>query len=147
MNIKIIHIGKIKDKLILEKINYYNKILNSDNKICYIEIKDSNKEEETNKLKQILSKYDNSYVFVLSEEGKEHSSINFSKIIKKITLEYNNIIFCIGGPNGISKPINFGNEILSLSKMTFTHEMIQLFLIEQIYRAYQINKGTEYHKN
>lgn len=141
--IHLIQIGKNKDKLFLDKINYYTKQL-KDFKI--IELKDSSKEKEQEDILKEISKIDNAYVFVMSEEGKEFSSKDFSKKLNDVSMNYKNIVFCIGGPEGFVKPISFGNECISLSKMTFTHDMCQLFLVEQIYRANQISKGTGYHK-
>lgn len=146
MNITIISVGKLKNKQIETLFYEYIKTISPYSKIKSLEIKDATKDEEEDKMKQIISKFKNPFVFVLSEEGKTHSSIKFSKIIHTLTKEDKEIVFCIGGANGFNKPISFGDEILSLSKMTFTHEMGRLFLAEQIYRAITIIHHKTYHR-
>ena len=86
-------------------------------------------------------------VVLLDERGKEMTSRDFSVYIdKKMVTVAKNLIFVIGGPYGFSAEMyNRANEKLSLSKMTFSHEMIRLFFIEQIYRAMTILKGEPYH--
>jgi 23S rRNA (pseudouridine1915-N3)-methyltransferase len=86
-------------------------------------------------------------VVLLDEKGKEMTSREFSVYLdKKMVTVAKNLIFVIGGPYGFSQEMyNRANEKLSLSKMTFSHEMIRLFFIEQIYRAMTILKGEPYH--
>lgn len=86
-------------------------------------------------------------VVLLDEKGKEMTSREFSTYLdKKMVNVAKNLIFVIGGPYGFSQEMyNRANEKLSLSKMTFSHEMIRLFFIEQIYRAMTILKGEPYH--
>ena len=86
-------------------------------------------------------------VVLLDEKGKEMTSREFSVYLdKKMVTVAKNFIFVIGGPYGFSQEMyNRANEKLSLSKMTFSHEMIRLFFIEQIYRAITILKGEPYH--
>lgn len=86
-------------------------------------------------------------VVLLDEKGKEMTSREFSVYLdKKMVTVAKNLIFVIGGPYGFSQEMyNRANEKLSLSKMTFSHEMIRMFFIEQIYRAMTILKGEPYH--
>ena len=86
-------------------------------------------------------------VVLLDEKGKEMTSREFSVYLdKKMVTVAKNLIFVIGGPYGFSQEMyNRANEKLSLSKMTFSHEMIRMFFIEQIYRAMTILKGEHYH--
>lgn len=86
-------------------------------------------------------------VVLLDEKGKEMTSREFSVYLdKKMVTVAKNLIFVIGGPYGFSQEMyNRANEKLSLSKMTFSHEMIRLFFIEQIFRAMTILKGEPYH--
>lgn len=86
-------------------------------------------------------------VVLLDERGKEMTSREFSVYLdKKMVTVAKNLIFVIGGPYGFSQEMyNRANEKLSLSKMTFSHEMIRMFFIEQIYRAMTILKGEPYH--
>ena len=86
-------------------------------------------------------------IVLLDEKGKEMTSREFSVYLdKKMVTVAKNLIFVIGGPYGFSQEMyNRANEKLSLSKMTFSHEMIRMFFIEQIYRAMTILKGEPYH--
>lgn len=99
------------------------------------------------KLNQKTKKHlaENTKSFILDEKGTEFSSIEFANLIK--TLDHD-LTIIIGGHDGIDETLKKENKekIVSLSKMTFTHEMIRLFLIEQIYRSYMINANRKYHK-
>lgn len=98
--------------------------------------------------KNILSSLDSSdYVVLLDEHGKEYSSIEFSKYIeRKMTTVQRRLVFVVGGPYGFSPEVyNRANEKISLSKMTFSHEMIRLIFTEQLYRAMTILRGEPYH--
>ena len=139
--IKIVCVGKIKEKYILEGINEFLKRLDPFCKIKLIELKDEGLNEEAKKLKEQFSEK----TLILDEKGAEFSSAEFAHLIK--TLDYD-LTLVIGGHNGISEELKKENKekLFSLSKMTFTHEMARLFLIEQIYRAYMINGNRKYHK-
>jgi 23S rRNA (pseudouridine1915-N3)-methyltransferase len=149
MKIKLICIGKVKDKNLLELTANYSKKISFDAKLDIIELKDSTVEDEGKKILEIIDRIkDNFFVLVLSEEGKTLNSIEFSDIMKKIDLTVKTFVFVIGGPYGLSSEVkNKANILLSLSKMTFTHEMCRLFLVEQIYRSISIIKNKKYHKD
>jgi 23S rRNA (pseudouridine1915-N3)-methyltransferase len=86
------------------------------------------------------------FLIVLDEHGKEFSSVEFSKMLKEKNEEGINLCFVIGGPFGLSKEVKQrAGLILSMSKMTLTHQMIRLLLLEQLYRGFCIWKGKEYH--
>jgi len=142
MKFKILCIGKIKKGWILSGIEDYGKRF----PLEIIELKDSNKEKESlDLLKKIR---DNAFVVVLSEEGTKFNSNSFAKLIKEKANSVGTIFFIIGGPDGLSDCVKKkANLLLSLSQMTFTHEMARLFLVEQIYRAISINKGMKYHRD
>jgi 23S rRNA (pseudouridine1915-N3)-methyltransferase len=148
MKIKVICVGKLKEKNILNLCSDYSKKINYDAKLELLELKDSNPLEEGKKIIENLDKIkDNKFVFILSEEGKEYTSIDFSEKTKKMDLENKLIVFVIGGPFGLSQEVKKkADMLLSLSKMTFTHEMARLFLLEQIYRGVSIIKNKSYHK-
>ena len=141
MEIKIVVIGKLKEKIYQRRVQKYLKWISKDVKIEIVYIKDSNNKILTNldKLKK-----NNFFSICLSENGIQMSSNTFSKFI------FNNkekLSFIIGGPDGHSSEIlNEADYILSLSKMTMPHEMATLVLIEQIYRAFSIKKGSKYHR-
>ncbi len=96
----------------------------------------------------ILSKVSLSdYVILLDEKGKEFTSMAFSSFIGKLMISgRKRVIFIVGGPYGFSKKIyDRADFLLSLSKMTFNHEMVRMFFIEQVYRAMTIQRGEPYH--
>lgn len=147
----ILSIGGVKEKYYQEAISEYQKRLSSDIKL---EIKElpaksfseknilETKRQESQRVLDFLQKNKDSEVFLLSENGQELNSINFSKKIFSIDRQ---IIFVIAGSLGFDFDILQGYNILSLSKMTFLHEMAKVILIEQIYRAVNIEKGKRYH--
>ncbi len=149
MKLKVICVGKIKELSLQKLIKEYSNRINYDAKLEILEIKDSTREEEGKKIIESLDRIkDSRFVFVLSEEGKDYTSAEFSEKIKKIDLDNKLIIFIIGGPFGLSKEVKQKADcLLSLSKMTFTHEMARLFLLEQIYRAISLIQNKNYHKN
>ena len=142
MNIKIIIIGKIKEKIYQKRILEYIKWIQLDIQTEIIILKDSN----TKKLDQKLSSYIKSggHTICVTEEGSKLSSKQFSKFIFETT---HDLTFFIGGPNGHPEVVRKGaNSILSLSNMTLPHEMALLVLTEQIFRAISIQKGSKYHR-
>ena len=143
MNIKILSVGRVKDSDLRSKISEYTKRISRDARIAFQEIKDSDSETEGRRLVDILDKEDG-FVFVLSEEGTLYTSATFAARIKGFQKK---LFFVIGGPLGLSLAVKKrADEILSLSRMTFSHEMVQLFLLEQIYRGISINLNRKYHK-
>lgn len=134
--ITIIAIGKIKEDYIKKGIEEYTKRLTPYTKLEIIELKDEGIVNEKKK----IDKYLNNNAFVLDEKGKELSSKEFAKFIKK----HEELSFIIGGANGIDESIK--KQTISLSKMTFIHEMTRLILLEQIYRSYMIINNRPYHK-
>ncbi len=142
MRIKILVVGKVKEKAYNERINEFIKWINRDIPIELIFYKDNNHIRLEKKIESHLRNKD--YIICLSEEGKKQSSTQFSKYIFNKT---NDLIFLIGGPDGHAKGIKKkASQTISLSKMTFPHEMALLILTEQIYRAIAIKKGSKYHR-
>ena len=137
--IKIVAIGKIKEVYIRDGISEYLKRLNPHCKFEIIEIKDHGLEKEGKSLSQFLSPS----TYVLDAKGKEYSSEDFATLLNE---QKETITFIIGGPEGISKNIKEKTKTLSLSKMTFLHEMTRLILFEQIYRGFMILNKSKYHK-
>ncbi len=145
--IKIFAMGKIKDKNISVLIDELRKRV----KIEIIELKDekvtSNKNVKDLEAEKILEKIKNEYVIACDEHGKEFTSIDFAKLIKKEEMG-KDIVFIVGGALGLSKKIlDRANLVMAFSKLTFPHQLFRLFLVEQIYRVYAINKGIKYHKD
>lgn len=160
MDIKIIAVGKIKEKFYKEAIDEYLKRMQAYNKIEIIEVNDeqapenlSEKEIEQVKEKEgerILGKIEDSdYVVSLEILGKKMDSVGFANFIENEMQEGfgRNLVFVIGGSNGLSKEISKrSNYKLSFSKMTFPHQLMRVILLEQIYRGFRIINGHPYHK-
>ena len=159
MNIKIIAVGKIKEKYIKDGIDEFTKRLSRYGKLEIIEVNDekapenlSKKEIENIKEREglkIISKIpQNSFIISLEIKGKTLSSEELSKKMESLMIDgVNDITFIIGGSLGLSKEVSeMSNFKLSFSKMTFPHQMMRLILLEQIYRGFRIIKGEPYHK-
>ena len=153
MNIKLVVIGETNNKNLKVLIDQYTNKLNHYIKFDLIIIKDQKKKlpesiqikKEGQQILSILKK--NEFIILLDENGEHKSSVGFSKFIqKKLNSGMKTLTFIIGGPYGFSSEIkSMSNYQLSLSKMTFSHEMIRLFFTEQLYRAFSILKNEPYH--
>ena len=150
--IKIITVGKLKEKYLKDAIEEYLKRLSKYTKVEIIELEDSKidteniaLEEEKDKILKNINPKD--YVITLEIEGKEYSSPEFAEKIRNTLIENSNITFIIGSSYGIHKDIKEkANYHLSFSKMTFPHQLFRIFLLEQIYRSYKILNNEKYHK-
>ena len=143
--IKIISIGKIKEKYLKDGIEDYLKRITKYHKINLIELPDSNIDSEGNEIIKYLNNKD--YIMSLAIEGTNLSSQELSKKIDNIFITNPNITFIIGGSNGIREDIKKrSNYLLSFSKMTFPHGLFRLILLEQIYRSFKILNNETYHK-
>ncbi len=143
--IKIICIGKLKEKYLKEGIDDYLKRISKYHKINIIELPDSDIETEGNEiLKHIDSK---DYLIANAIEGNELSSVELAEKIDKIFITNPVITFIIGGSNGIREDIKkMCNYNLSFSKMTYPHGLFRMILLEQIYRSFKILNNESYHK-
>ncbi len=159
MNIRLITVGKIKEKYIQEGIKEYSKRLSRYCSLDIIEIDDekapenlSDKEMDIVKQKEgerILAKIpQSSFVIALVIEGKQLSSEDLAEKIDSLMIDgVSDITFLIGGSLGLSNEvISRSNFKLSFSKMTFPHQLMRMILLEQIYRAWRIIKNEPYHK-
>lgn len=159
MNIKIITVGKLKEKYLKEGIAEYTKRLGSYCKLQIIEVGDekapetlSDKEMEMIKDKEgekILAKIpEQSYVFAMAIQGKQYDSVEFANEIDKLgTAGKSDIVFIIGGSLGLSQSVlSRANQHISFGKLTYPHQLMRLVLVEQIYRAFRIIHGHAYHK-
>jgi len=154
MKISVITVGKTASKSISELENdYFERIghyCNFDS-ICVPSVKnvknfsvDELKKEEGKLLLKILDKDD--FVVLLDEKGKNFTSLEFAQWIEKQTLNIKKMVFVIGGAFGFSKEIyDRANFLLSLSKMTFSHQIVRAIFAEQLYRSMTIIKGEKYH--
>jgi len=156
MKIKIIALGKIKEKFLKEGIDEFLKRLTPYTsldivELTPIEIKDENLtsrilEQEGEKI--LANIKPNSYVITMEINGANFSSEKFAQKLEEISNQgFNELVFVIGSSCGIAKSVSDRADFkLSLSKMTFLHQFARLLLVEQIYRAFKIQKGETYHK-
>ena len=155
MNIKLIVIGKTKSKFLLDGENEYVKRLKHYCKFSELIIPDiknggklSKKELKEKEGNRILESIKNSdYIILLDDKGLELSSTDFAKFLnKKMMSSSNELVFIVGGAFGFCKSVyKRANTKLSLSKMTFSHQMVRMIFKEQLYRAFTILKGEKYH--
>lgn len=158
LNIHIMCIGKIKEKYLKEAISEYSKRLSKFCSLHILELPDEKlpsklnasiineiKNKECNKILQAIKK--DSYIICLDLKGKEFSSEEFSQKLDNIALNFNSsITFVIGGTLGLNEEIlSLANEKLCFSKMTFPHQLIRVFLLEQLFRAFKISNHETYH--
>ena len=143
--IKIICVGKVKEKYLQEAISDYMKRLSKYHKVDIIILEDSNMaEEKTRILKHIDSK---DYVITLDIEGKELSSLELADKLDKTFITNSSICFVIGGSYGLDREVKErANFSLSFSKLTFPHQLFRVILLEQIYRSFKILNNETYHK-
>ena len=144
--IKIICLGKLKEKYLQELVNDYASRISKYHKIEIIELKDEEdlEKEASNILKYIEAK---DYVITLEIEGKTLDSPTLAKLLDETFIHYSTITFVIGSSTGLSKRVkDRSNYNLSFSKFTFPHGLFRGILLEQIYRAFKINNNENYHK-
>ncbi|WYJ96404.1 ribosomal RNA large subunit methyltransferase H [Enterococcus sp. DIV0212c] len=159
VKIKIITVGKLKEKYLVQGINEYMKRLQSYAKMEIIEVADEKAPENLSELEmqqvkgkegeRILAKLsDQDYVFVLAINGKQFSSEEFSKEIEKLGINgKSQLAFVIGGSLGLSDEVlKRSQQQMSFGKLTYPHQLMRLVLVEQIYRGFRIMRGEPYHK-
>ncbi len=159
MNIKIISIGKLKEKFLKDACEEYLKRLSRFAKVQIIELAEekisdrpSEKEEQQVKnaeAQRMVEKIkENEFVVLLSPDGKIISSEDFAEIFSQKAISgVSNLTFLIGGSLGLGESaIARGDYRLSFGKMTFPHQLFRVMLLEQIYRAFKINANEAYHK-
>ncbi|MGZ4159433.1 MAG: 23S rRNA (pseudouridine(1915)-N(3))-methyltransferase RlmH, partial [Neobacillus sp.] len=157
MNISIVTVGKLKEKYLKLGIDEYLKRLSAYAKVEVIEVADEKAPEELSELEmvqvklkegeRILAKISqDAFVIALAINGKLQSSEELADSLDKLaTYGKSKIAFVIGGSLGLSEEVlKRSNEQLSFSRMTFPHQLMRLILVEQIYRAFRINRGEPY---
>jgi 23S rRNA (pseudouridine1915-N3)-methyltransferase len=155
MKIVLLSIGKTSEEYLIEGIAQYQKRLKHYTQFELIEVPNIKKAQNFSKnelMKKegelILNKIQASdYLVLLDDKGQDFTSVKFSKKVQQWMLSgKKRLVFVIGGAYGFSDTVyQIGNEKLSLSKMTFSHQMVRLFFVEQIYRAYTILNNEPYH--
>lgn len=159
MNIKIVCVGKLKEKYFKDGIAEYVKRMSRFAKVKIVQVPDEKAPEklspaEMEQVKEIEGKgildkiKDKEYVYVTAIKGKERTSEAFAKELSNLTTYgHSDITFVIGGSLGTSDAVNKrADDLISFGKFTMPHQLMRLVLIEQIYRAFMINSGSPYHK-
>ncbi len=159
LHINIVCLGKLKEKYLQDALSEYSKRLSKYCILNIIELADEKVPDNLNdslvniiknkEAEKILSRIEhNSYIITLDLKGKQFTSEEFSKKISNISLNgFSSITFIIEGTLGLSeKIINSSNELICFSKMTFPHQLIRIFLVEQIFRAFKILNNETYHR-
>ncbi len=159
MRIRILCVGKIKEKFFSDAIAEYSKRLSRYCKLEIVEVADEKTPDgasETVELqikakegeRLLSSMKDSDYVIALAINGKQHDSVAFSQKIEKLGVDgVSDIDFVIGGSLGLDERIlKRADEKISFSAMTFPHQLMRVILLEQIYRGYRIMNGEPYHK-
>ena len=159
MKIKIVTVGKLKEKYLKDGIAEYTKRISRFAKLEMIELTDEKTPDKASELEnqkiletegeRILSKVgERDFVVVLAIEGKTLSSEEFSKQLEQASIKgYSTLTFIIGGSLGLAPVVkNRGNLSVSFGRLTLPHQLMRLVLVEQIYRAFTIQKGSPYHK-
>lgn len=159
MKIKIVTVGKLKEKYLKDGIAEYTKRLSRFCKLEILELVDEKTPDKASDLEnqQILEKEgsrilakiaEREFVIALAIEGKQFPSEEFSSILSDITVRgFSDITFVIGGSLGLSSVVKKRADLLmSFGKLTLPHQLMRLVLVEQIYRAFMIQQGSPYHK-
>ena len=159
MKIKIVTVGKLKEKYLKDGIAEYSKRISRFATVEMIELADEKtpdraSDSENEKIldlegNRIISKIgDREFVIVLAIEGKTLSSEEFSKQLEQASINgYSTLTFVIGGSLGLSPQVKKrANLFLSFGRLTLPHQLMRLVLTEQIYRAFTIQQGSPYHK-
>lgn len=158
LTINVICVGKLKEKYLRDAIAEYSKRLSKYCKLNIIELSDEKvpdkinesieKEIKEKECKKIIAQIPkNSYIMALDLTGKQYTSEEFSEKIENITMEKSNLTFIIGGTLGMnSELLNMCDSKICFSKMTFPHQLIRVFLLEQIFRGFKILSNETYHR-
>lgn len=153
LHITILSIGKTNESYVKEGLDKYMKLLSKYCKPECVELPDvkNGNKMSPDKLKEAEAELllnhlpDKAAILFLDETGKTFSSEKFAEYFNKKSLDASKIIFVIGGSYGLSESVKKKGESISLSAMTFNHQMVRVILAEQIFRAFTIIKGTGYH--
>lgn len=156
LKVKIVAVGKIKEKYFIDAISEYAKRLSRYNQFSVVEVKEENYVAEPNDSEKLeilkreganIKKELSGYIVAMCIEGKKLSSVDLANTINKVTNTNSEITFVIGGSYGIDDSVkSMANLKLSISDMTFPHTLCRVLLVEQIYRAFSIINDGKYHK-
>ncbi|MEN1759787.1 23S rRNA (pseudouridine(1915)-N(3))-methyltransferase RlmH [Anoxynatronum sibiricum] len=159
MQLTILSVGKIKEKYVKQGVDEYVKRLSRYCQLQLVEVPDEKapenlspaEEEQVKKREgeQLLKRMgDHQHVIALAIDGKQHSSEGLAHHLHQLGLTgKSNVVFVIGGSLGLAEAVlKRANESISFSLMTFPHQLMKVLLLEQVYRAFRINRNEPYHK-
>ncbi len=156
VKVKIVAVGKVKEKYFADMISEYSKRLSRYAKFSIVEVKEENYVEEPNESEKLsilkregenIKKELSGYVIAMCIEGKKLSSTDLAGLLEKSANTNSEITFVIGGSYGLDDSVkNLSHFKLSMSDMTFPHTLCRAVLTEQIYRAFSIINNGKYHK-
>lgn len=159
MKVKLVTVGKLKEKYLKDGIAEYSKRLSRFAKVEMVELPDEktpdkaspaeNQQIMEKEAERILGKIaDREFVVVLAIEGEQFPSEKFSQILQETTIKgFSDITFVIGGSLGLAPSVKKrANLLMSFGQLTLPHQLMRLVLVEQIYRAFMIQQGSPYHK-
>ena len=137
-------VGRLKNKALGQLCDDFSKRLARQGSLQIIEFKDGSLDSESQRLRLAIEAKRDHEIFILAEEGRAYSSVEFAK---KLQLHRGKpLLFIIGGAYGMDPALKqMGHHLLALSPLTFTHEMARYLLLEQLYRAVSIVQGGKYH--
>ena len=155
MKITFITVGKTEDAYLKDGIDKYMKRLKHYAKLELVEIAElkntkalTEEQQKTKEAELILKKVTTQdHLILLDEAGQEFTSVQFANYLNKRAISsVSSLVFVVGGPYGFDQSVyQRANDKISLSRMTFSHQMVRLFFVEQLYRAFTIIKGEPYH--
>ena len=158
-NIKILCVGKIKEKFYRDAIGEYEKRLSRYCRLSIIEVADEKTPDRSSETEEMLIKEkeairlrshirDNDYVIALAIDGKSFDSVTFAEHLGQLAVSgKSNLVFVIGGSLGLHPSVlSQCDELLSFPAMTFPHQLMRVILLEQLYRSYRIQNHEPYHK-
>ncbi len=158
IGVTVVCVGKLKEKYLKDGCNEYIKRLSAFSKINVVEVAEEKASDNpsASEIENIIEKEGGriiakipkgSCVIPMCIEGSEFSSPDFSKFLEKISFDYSNVTFVIGGSFGLSSAVkNMGKVKLSFGKLTLPHQLARMVLLEQVYRAFSISNNSKYHK-
>jgi len=141
IKIEIIIFGKLKNNMLKELVGYYTNLVNHSIKLEILQLKDNSDKKISIKQIPVRDK-----IILISEHGKEYDSFKFKKMLMSNIESYSEISFVLGNAFGFEKEVLNKFNKIALSKLTTTHELALVIILEQIYRSYEIRKGSKYHK-
>jgi 23S rRNA (pseudouridine1915-N3)-methyltransferase len=143
MIVRLICVGKVKERFTQEWLREFEKRLTKYCAFEVVELKETSKDKEAGEILRLIKSDD--VIVLFDVGGKTFSSSEFAELLRKQTAK--RVVLVIGGPDGVTDEVRKrANHLISISRMTFTHQIARLLVTEQLYRAFTIIRGERYHK-